>query len=53
MTDALAKLLYESPAYVACGPTVSALMVGFARMDWWGNIHFTAAGARYLAGLGI
>jgi len=51
MTDALAKILYESPAYVACGPSVSALLVGFARVDWWGNMHLTAAGARYLESL--
>lgn len=51
MTDALAKALYESPAYVAMGPTISALLVGFATLGWWGDMHLTAAGARYLESL--
>lgn len=51
MTDAFLKALYESPAYVAWGPSVSALLVGFAAMDWWGNMYLTAAGARYLESL--
>ena len=51
ISDQVARALYESPAYVVCGPSVSALLVGFAAMDWWGNMHLTAAGMRYLAGL--
>jgi len=48
MNDALARALYESPAYVAMGPTWSALLVGFCCVGWWGEMHLTAAGARYL-----
>lgn len=48
MTLSLARVLYESPAIVALGPLSSALLVGFAAVDWWGRVHLTKQGEEYL-----
>lgn len=42
--------LYESPFCIAFGPLGSALLAGFAALDWWGRPYLTEAGSRYLAG---
>lgn len=40
--------LYESPFYIAFGPLGSALLAGFAALDWWGRPYLTQLGQDYL-----
>lgn len=49
MVSALLRALYESPAYVALGPFLSAWSVGFVVVGVDGKPHLTAAGRAYLA----
>lgn len=48
--DALQRATFEAPHIVALGPTVSAVLSGFA-VVWMGKPYLTPAGQRYLDAL--
>lgn len=43
-------MVYELLSHMGVAPEWAAILAGFA-IYWWGELHITSAGERYLRGL--